>query len=132
MKAELKEVSQAATVLDTKDDNKWYDVPLRKCLYTCLLNQAPVDKASEIIKYIMKTLTGITLTETPSKSTTSQMVLEISIMCDIQVAEALLEEKNVTLAWDATSLDGEHINEVHVLTSKGPLLLQIGHVAGGT
>ena len=45
-----------------------------------------------------------------------------------------MEGGDVNLAWDATSLDGDHVNEVHVNLSVDPpksLVLQIDTLPGG-
>ncbi|KAK6170311.1 hypothetical protein SNE40_018729 [Patella caerulea] len=44
------------------------------------------------------------------------MLIRLSVLDDIHVE---LDQAN--LAWDATSLDGEHVNEVHVNAPVDPL-----------
>ncbi|XP_050395021.1 uncharacterized protein LOC126812596 [Patella vulgata] len=70
----------------------------------------------------------------PEPSTFSQMAYEMGVLSDIQVAEEMTSNDNLTLSMDATSLDGDHINEVHVnLPSTPPrgLILQIAVLGGG-
>jgi hypothetical protein len=83
---------------------------------------------------ILNGLTGVGLDFVPSPSTFSQMAYEMGVLDDIQVGETVVKCDNLTLSWDATTLDGEHVNEVHVNLPTGPplgLILQIAVLAGG-
>ena len=53
---ELAETIHAPIV--TKENSKTYGIPIRKCIYFCLQKQAPVAHASDIIKFVVKEMTG--------------------------------------------------------------------------
>ena len=68
-------------------------------------------------------------------STVSQFAYELGILNGIQVGEALEQADNSNVARDATSLDAEHVNEVHInLAGELPkgMILQIDTLPGGT
>jgi len=56
----------------------------------------------------------------------------MKVVSSVQAIEAILNSERVNLAWDATSLNGKHINEVHVSTDSGIFLLDISELSGGT
>ena len=53
------------------------------------------------------------------------MAYEIGILADLQVAEALASHENITLACDATTIEGSHINEVHISAAGKTLALDV-------
>ncbi|KAG1681429.1 PiggyBac transposable element-derived protein 1 [Nymphon striatum] len=136
--ATILEVQTEKQQLDTiasKSDKKTYGIPYRKAAYHCLSNQVPVETVSGVMNSVGKELTNGTLDGKADKSTISEFSYELGVLSDIQVAEVMVKNDNLTLAWDAASLDGEHINEVHVYipgdTPKG-YVLQISALPGGT
>lgn len=48
------------------------------------------------------------------------------------MADVMLQSSNNTLCWDATTLDGSHINELHVCTGGNNLAFSIEALSGGT
>ena len=59
------------------------------------------------------------------------MVHEMGILALEQAVEAILDSKYVNLCWDATSVDCQHINEIHVNTNSGSYSLSVQQLAGG-
>ena len=55
-----------------------------------------------------------------NKDTVSQMAYELGVLSDVQVGEIMHKQNNLTLSWDATSLDAQHVNEVHVTIPTAP------------
>ena len=43
----------------------------------------------------------------------------------------MLQSSNLCLSWDATSLDGDHINEIHVSANDKHMVLDVRHIPGG-
>lgn len=117
---------------------KFYTPSIRLCMYQCLQSGVPVEKASELIKFIACHLCKTDLGPMPAVSTTAQFAYELGVISDIQVAEALYTCETATLGWDGTGLGGAHYNEVHVSLKmkdqpKGTLLqmtLQTAEIAG--
>ncbi|XP_055880365.1 uncharacterized protein LOC106063498 [Biomphalaria glabrata] len=111
-----------------------YDAPFRKCLYACLESQVPVEKAGLLVRYILNELTHISIVKIPAPSTTAQMAYEMGIISDLQLAEALYTAPSLiaTLAWDATTIDGSHFNEVNLSFGGKTFTLEIGKLGGGS
>ena len=119
----------------SKMDNKTYSIAYRKATYQCLSSQVPVETVSKVMNSVVKKLTNGELDCKADKSTISQFSYELGVLSDIQVAEVMASNDNLTLAWDATSLNTDHINEVHVYTPGDPpkgYVLQISALPGGT
>ena len=98
---------------------------LRKCIYFALSNQVSVERAGLVVKYTVETLTGKAVNNVPAATTSSQMVLEMNVLSDIQVAECILASPSINLAWDVTTVDGMHLNEIHINTHTSSLQLPL-------
>ena len=64
-------------------------------------------------------------------ATTSSLFLHPAVL----PSKKLKTDFNLTLAWDATSLDAQHVNEVHIHTSpslSSGYVLQVSNLPGGT
>lgn len=83
-----------------------------KC--SCILKQAPVESTASAISTVAKEVTGLTVKENADATTVSQFVHELGVLNDIQVTESVLAGDKLNLAWEASSLDEEHMNEVHI------------------
>ncbi|KAK6172145.1 hypothetical protein SNE40_015873 [Patella caerulea] len=126
--------NSSSNVIKAKKDGKTFSYSYRKAAYACLVNQVPVETAGSLISKVVKEMTGNTVDYSADASTISQMAYELSVLDDVHVGEAMVKGGDLNLAWDATSLDGEHINEVHINLSVDPpksLILQIDSLSGG-
>ena len=72
-----------------------------------------------VIEMAVKEMTGDCVQSLPSVATISRMAYEMGVLSDIQSGELLVTQDNITLAWDATCIDGSHINEVHICAPGG-------------
>ena len=123
---------QVSHAISSKRDGKTYEVPVRKCNYNAVACNVPVEQVGPVILYTVKEMTGQSIASMPDVSTVCQMVCEMGIISDLQAGTVLLSGTNHNLAFDATGIDGSHINEVHVNTdSHGSVVLQIAELAGG-
>ena len=112
-----------------KKDGKTYDVPLRKCIYNAVACNVTVEQVGSFTVYEM---TGQHISLMPETTTVCQMVYEMGIISDLQAGSVLLLGTDHNLAFDATSIDGSHINKVHINTAtNGSVVLQISQLAGG-
>ena len=100
--------------IDTMRNKKMYDIPIRKCIYYCLLNNVSAETAATVIEMVVKEMTGDCVQSLPNVATISRMAYEMGVLSDIQSGELLVTQDSITLAWDATCIDGSHINEVHI------------------
>ena len=53
----------------------------------------------------------------PCKSTVAMVVNELGVISDPQVGEVMSMNHNITLSWDSTLVDGQHINEIPICIS---------------
>ena len=131
--AQMEELRNCTTqTLDSKKDHKTYDIPIRKAIYHCLIQQVPVETAVGVIENVIKEMTGTTINFLQDKTTVSQMAYELGVLSDIQTGDILTSTDNITIAWDATSIDGSHINEVHICVPGSLYVLELNQLPGGT
>ena len=131
--AQMEELRNFTTqTLYSKKDNKTYDIPIRKAIYHCLIQQVPVEAAVGVIEDVIKERTGTTINFLPDKTTVSQMAYELGVLSDTQTGDILTSTDNITIAWDATSIDGSHINEVHICVPGSLYVLELNQLPGGT
>ena len=130
--SQMEQQDASSPIIETRKDKKTYDDNIRKCIYYCLQSQVPTDQVSNVITYIVKEMTGMELSFTPSKSCVSRIAREMGIIADMQGADTLLTSNNSTLSWYGTSLKGLHLNEVHVTTEDQSVVLGISSLPGGT
>ena len=72
------------------------------------------------------------LTDTPNAATCAHMAYELGLISSVQVTELLLNHPPLCLSWDATTVDGAHVNEVHVTSRETtPICLDVRHIPGG-
>ena len=113
--------------ISARVNSKTYSCTFRKAAYQCIENQ--------VISGIIRELAQQEVDFLPDKSTISQFAHELGVISDLQVGEVLVKNDNLTLAWDATSIDADHLNEIHVHVPTIPptgYILQVGTIAGGT
>ncbi|GFO32567.1 hypothetical protein PoB_005907200 [Plakobranchus ocellatus] len=60
------------------------------------------------------------------------MAHELVVLSNIQVAETPIDQKNLTLSWDASTLDGVHLNEIHISMPGQSLCVDIRKLPGAT
>ena len=116
-------------IVDTIDGNQ-FDSKTRKCILFCLEKNVAQHHASSIVEFIVREMTGKTVTKLPKRSTIQNIARESSIVSNIQTGHIMSESTNVTMAWDATTISGTHMNEVHVMTPYGPFILDVSEVPG--
>ncbi|GFS14194.1 hypothetical protein ElyMa_001417700 [Elysia marginata] len=81
-----------------------------------------------------RSLVGIVdLTNIPSAATCAQMAYELGVITTIQLMERILGQNGpICLSWDATTVDGAHINEIHLTLNRSDCLtLDVRHIPGG-
>lgn len=109
-----------------------FPLNIRKAIYSsCILNVS-TPNLGLVVNSVLKCCTGKGLQRIPSRATTEHMVRELSVIADIQCCEAILNTSSCTLAWDATSIHGDHINEIHINTlEKRTFLLSVAQLPTG-
>ena len=124
----------ASNIIKTRKDSKTYSTACRKAIYYCLQYGVPITHVCNVINAILFELAGTTADSLPHSSRVSQCVYELGIISDVQVSEVMYANENLTLSWDSTTVDGTHINELHISVHTVPVtsyVLQLGAIASG-
>ena len=123
-----------SNIIMTRNDSKTYSTACCKAIYYCLQYGVPITHVCNVINAILFELAGTTVDSLPHSSTVSQCVYELGIISDIQVSEVMYANENLILSWDSTTVDGTHINELHISVHTVPVtlyVLQLGAIASG-
>ena len=117
----------------TKTPVGTFNLPTRKTIYKSLVSGTPLAKTADLIKYTVKTMTGREVSDLPTAGHISKMTKELQSINNIVVGQKLLESKDATLAWDATTESADHFNELHVtFQDKTVMTLNIRTTAGSS
>ena len=92
--------------ISSKDGKKECNLACRKAIYYCLEYNVPINSVCPTIRAVLKELADIPVDFLPDPSTVSYFTYELGIMSDLQVGEVMYSNENITLSWDATSIDG--------------------------
>ncbi|XP_050405543.2 uncharacterized protein LOC126821183 isoform X1 [Patella vulgata] len=131
---EFEEAKTVCIVISYKKDDKTYSDKFRKAAYYCLQNQVPVETTSNVINHVLEELADVSIANFASAGTISQYSYELGVMSDLQVGDVLINNDNLTRSWDATSLAGDHVNEIHITIGIVPptgYVMQVAVLPGG-
>ena len=116
---------------DTKADGKTYSSSTRLKVFDCIVNKVPTANIPVLLRQLEKR-SGNELQSVPQRSTVELMARELGAVAELQAAETLLETKNATIGFDATTQEGTHINSIHFTTSKECVAAAIDELPGRT
>ncbi|XP_070181627.1 uncharacterized protein [Littorina saxatilis] len=122
---------QANTSKTTAKAGRAYCVDIRALIYDMLMCHVP----TRSVPLLLQKLSDHTLIEfnsIPNRTTVEQMAREIGVISELQAAETAIATKNLTLAFDATTQEGVHINAIHMTTETECVVVAIDQLAGGT
>lgn len=145
IKQQSKEITSLQIQLDTLNEKvddaveenpllvkgKQYSSTARLLVYDALVNQVPTANVPTIMKRFSMRL-GHPIKEIPHRTTVEQMAREMGVLAQLQTAEEIISNKNVTIAFVATTQEGVHINAVLITTEKSALVVAIDQLPGGT
>ena len=135
---ELKTLLQKDTEQDIQQDErenlKQYSYKtIRECVYWCQTLGVSSSMTGTVINRITESQSGKEMDRVPSRRCVEDMTREMGVISDIQVCIAILSSKCCTLGWDATSLDGSHLNGIYITTdSNENFLIRISRLARAT
>ena len=109
-----------------------YETDVRLCVYNLIKEQVPITHITAEISAVLKNLVHVDVGTLPSQGTISNTSLELGVICDVHSCQRLLASDFPTLGWDATSLDGHHVNTIHFQEGPKSSVLSITTLAGGT
>ena len=94
-------------------NGKAYKSEIRLLVYSELLCDVPVNNCGCLLNCSAKVFCGKSLKNVPCPATCAQMAYELGTLTTLQVMEYMLSSKtNLCLSWDATTIDGQHVNEI--------------------
>ena len=79
--------------------------------YYCLEHHVPITSICPVIEVVLDQMAGLKITALPEPCTVSYLANELEVLSDLQV---MYNGKDITLSWDSTTINGEHINEIHI------------------
>ena len=127
--------SDVDTQVLVSKDGKSYSANVRRLIYNEVVCDVPVKHCGYLLSVFSSELCGKRLTNVPCLSTCAQMAYELSIITTLQLMEYLLDrakDNNICLSWDATTVEGCHINEIHFTVDRtNCLILDVRHLPGG-
>jgi hypothetical protein len=103
------------------DDNKTYSAMTRMMVFDHIVNQVPTVNISNLIQQSL-IRTGQKPDNISQRSAVELMARELGAISELQTAETILENDNVTMGFDATTQEGVHINSIHFTTEKTAVL----------
>ena len=92
-----------------------FPVDMRLAVFDGLINQVPTKNIPHLIGKFAGRF-GVSIGSIPHRRTVEAMARALGVIADVQTAEALLNNKHVTLGFDATTQEGVHINAIHITT----------------
>ncbi|KAK2140232.1 hypothetical protein LSH36_1428g00020 [Paralvinella palmiformis] len=75
---------------------------------------------------------GLMMDIVPHRTTIEMMVRELGVVADLQAAEMVMTNTDLTLGFDATTQESVHINSVHITSKYGCNVIAVHQLAGGT
>ena len=113
-------------------EKKSFNASVRLVVYHCLESNVLVDAITKVIMSCA-TLDNLCLKpqDLPNLSTITQMSREMGVIALLHVAETIINADVVTLAFDATTIKGSRINQIHFATEQQILTASITELPGG-
>ena len=126
LKEKNKELQQLTCLLEdetisTFEDGKYID-EVREVIMDLLAMNVSMSKVNEVIRTVLKKLTGKSLSRLPSKAVHSRLLVEAKHLADVQLGRAMLEEADPsqvvgnTLHGDGTTKYHRHYQDFEITT----------------
>ena len=112
--------------IEVKKDNKTYSTEVHLLYYDFIVKQVSTAVIPQLLNSVAERL-GLNIN--PGLYTIEQMTRELGLICEMQVAETLLNNKDCTIGFDATIQDGVHINCIHLCTQSTTQVITLGKLA---
>ena len=118
---------------DFKKEGKTFSDKMRTMVYECIMSNVPTDKIPTLVlSFATKFGVDITAKDIPVRSSVENMVAELGLLSDLQVAEFIYKSTDVTIGFDATTQEGVHVNAIHTMSEDKCLVVALDQLAGGT
>eukprot|EP00794_Sanderia_malayensis_P017193 gene17193-18925_t len=110
---------------------KSYSTSARLLVCDALVNQVPTANIPVLIERFSLRL-GCEVKEVPHTTTVEQIARELGVYAQLQTSSEILKSRNCTLAFDAATQEGVHINAALITTEKSAFVVAIDQLPGGT
>ena len=132
LQEQIEELKSKDTNVNLKmDDNKTYSTMTRMMVFDHIVNQVPTANIPNIIKQSLIRTGQKPDDNIPQRSAIELMARELGAISELQTAETILENENVTMGFDATTQEGVHINSIHFTTEKDCCTASVDELPGG-
>ena len=108
-----------------------YSPEMRMFVYDAIVNHVPTKSVPMLIQKFAEQ-SDVILDKVPHRNTVEMMNRELGFISDFKATAILLDSRNPTIGFDATTQVGVHVNSVHVTTQTACQILDIDQLAGGT
>ena len=114
----------------TKTEGK-YSTNMRLFVFDCIINQVPTSNIPNLMLQFSKRI-GQPIKFVPHRSTVEMIDRELRAISDLQTAEMLVDTKNVTIGFNATTREGQHANSIHLTSEEKKMRAGLEELPGGT
>lgn len=115
----------------TARDGNRYSSNIRGLVYDMLMCHVPTRFVPILLQKLSDHL-GLSFNSIPCRSSVEQMARELGVIAELQAAQTAMVTKDITLAFDATTQEGVHVNAIHFTTQDECIVVAIDQLAGGT
>ena len=119
------------TQKEAMKDKKTYNSATRMMVYDALMNNVPTQNIPNLIESHCRR-TGQKMTTVPQRTTVENMARELDIISDLKTADMVMKNQDLTLAFDATTQEGTHINSIHITSKTCCSIVSVEELPGGT
>lgn len=118
--------------IESKINNgKSYSTAMRLHVFDAIVNHVPTNNIPKLLEKFFNRL-GTPLDEVPHRTTVEMMIRELGVISELQTAEIIHANSNLTIGFDATTQEGVHINSIHVTTTSNCYVIAVDQLPGGT
>lgn len=115
LEEKVQEMVDESKKQETKADGRTYSPEIHMMVFDAIVAQVPTYNITELITKISRRC-GVTLKDVPRRSAIEFMTRELGVIAELQTAEVILDDHNITLGFDATTQEGVHVNSIHITT----------------
>ena len=115
---ETVEMLQCGSSGPLQKEGKPFSPETRMLVYDAIVNRVS-SRNMPILLHKFAKRSGLKIDSVPHRTTVEVMARELGVVSDLQAAELLLANSDLTHGFDATTQEGVHINSVHITSKVG-------------
>ena len=110
---ETVEMLQCESSGPLQKEGKPFSLETRMLVYDAIVNRVS-SRNIPILLHKFAKRSGLKIDSVPHRTTVEVMARELGVVSDLQAAELLMANSDLTHGFDATTQEGVHINSVHI------------------